>query len=250
MQPRRHEGTKKKNARRVIEPSWLPFFESSWSRFAVGVALGAGVLLFFSPGFSYPFLNWDDREELVRNAALHAEGLARWAFTTTYMEHYQPLAWLVWGIVDRAWTLTPTAAHALSVGLHAACAVLVFVLARRLIGGTVVASVAALLFAIHPLRVEVVAWASAMPYALALFFALLSVLVFLDGRGHGSLFALSIAFYAMSLLARPIAIGLPIVRAVLKGPPYDSDTRAPDNGRRAGLSGPPVIVLPFAVLAI
>jgi hypothetical protein len=65
--------------------------------------------------------------------------------------------------LNRVQPLTPAAAHALNVGLHAACAVLVFALARRLSGRVGVSAAAALLFALHPLRVEVVAWSSAMP---------------------------------------------------------------------------------------
>jgi protein O-mannosyl-transferase len=186
--------TERSSRFRVFVPSWL--------RFGVGVALGLGVVLLFSPTFSYPFLNWDDGEVFVRNAALHADGFVRWAFTTTYMEHYQPLAWLAWGVVDRAWTLTPAAAHALNVGLHVLCAALVFVLARRLTATTATAIAAALLFAMHPLRVEVVAWASAMPYALALLFALLSLLVFLPGDGLCPC-STAIVLGAVSAVARP-----------------------------------------------
>jgi len=177
----------------------------------VGGAACVAVVLLFSPTFTYPFLNWDDQDVFIRNTALHAPGLLRWAFTTTYIEHYQPLAWLMWGALNRVQPLTPAAAHALNVGLHAACAVLVFALARCLSGRVGVSAAAALLFALHPLRVEVVAWSSATPYALALLFALLSTLAFLDARGRPPMIALSIALYAMSLLARPIAIGLPVV---------------------------------------
>jgi tetratricopeptide (TPR) repeat protein len=177
------------------------------------VAIALVVLTLFSQSARFPFLNWDDQEVFVRNTALHSPGLLAWAFTTTYMEHYQPLAWLTWGAVDRAWTLTPTAAHALNACLHALCAVLVFVVARRSLA-VWTAAVAALLFAMHPLRVEVAAWASAMPYALALSFALLSLLAFLDAGGRWWGMALAIALYAMSLITRPIAIGLPVVLVI------------------------------------
>ena len=164
--------------------------------------------------------------------------------------------------------LTPAAAHALNVMLHAACAVLVFALTHRLCERIAIAAIAALLFAAHPLRVEVVAWASAMPYALALLFALLSTLVFLDARDRTSLLAASIVLYAMSLLARPIALGLPIVfyfLAALKGPPYerraivrDAATRGARGAlaegaagtRGAALSGPPTAIVVLASVAL
>jgi Flp pilus assembly protein TadD len=170
---------------------------------AVGLIAGivAGV---FARTLAFGWLNWDDQQVFVRDAALHAPGLAAWAFTTTLIDHYQPLGWIAWGGLDRLSALTPAAAHALNVVLHVGCAVLVFALARRLGLGGRTATFAALLFAVHPLRVEVVAWASAMPYALALLFALASVLAYLAGMT-----TTAILCYALSLLARPVALGLP-----------------------------------------
>src|SRR4030095_7464297 len=90
----------------------------------------AAVAAVFSPAFGFPFLNWDDQDVFARNAALSAPDFLRWAFTTTYMEHYQPLAWLVWGTLARMAGLTPFAVHTLNIMLHVACALLVFVLAQ------------------------------------------------------------------------------------------------------------------------
>ena len=49
----------------------------------------------FSPALHFPFLNWDDDAVVVENAALERPDVLRWSFTTTYMEHYQPVSWLV-----------------------------------------------------------------------------------------------------------------------------------------------------------
>ena len=57
--------------------------------------------LAFLPVLGFPFLNWDDQDVFVRNDALRAPASPAWAFTTRYMEHYQPLAWLTWAGVDR-----------------------------------------------------------------------------------------------------------------------------------------------------
>jgi Flp pilus assembly protein TadD len=175
-------------------------------RAAAAAVAGAIAFIFFLPTLSFPFLNWDDGEIFVRNAALHAPGLFRWAFTTSYLEHVQPLAWLLWGAIDRMWTLTPAAAHAINVALHALCAALVGLVAERLGLDRVSAVFAALIFGLHPLRVEVVAWASAMPYSLALVFALLSTLAFLRSRT-----AVAAVLFAASLAARPVALGFPVV---------------------------------------
>ncbi|HEY6546349.1 MAG TPA: tetratricopeptide repeat protein, partial [Vicinamibacteria bacterium] len=78
---------------------------------------------------------------------------------------------------------------------------------RLLLGGSLSA---ALFFGLHPLRVEVVAWASALPYVLALACLLVSVLVYLRGNDTVGYLA-ALAAYAASLLCRPIALGFPLV---------------------------------------
>jgi Flp pilus assembly protein TadD len=197
---------------------------------ALPYIVGLVTVLVFLPALGYPFLNWDDQEVFVRNDALRAPGVLGWAFTTRYMEHYQPMAWLTWAGIDRAFELTPAAAHALNVGLHALCAALVCVLAMRMavtVGmanvGTglkarpyhaeLSATVAALVWSLHPLRVEPIAWASAMPYALAAAFALTATLAWVNGRG-----AIAVVLFAVSLLARPIALLLPAVLWLLRRP--------------------------------
>ncbi len=165
----------------------------------------AATATLFSPVVGFPFLNWDDVDVFVRNDALRAPGLLSWAFTTRYMEHYQPLAWLTWGALERTAGLTSTAAHALNVALHALCAAGVYSLSRR-VAGVWPAAIGALVWSVHPLRVEVVAWASAMPYSLALLLALVSMRAWLAGRHWAA-----VAWLTLSLLARPIALALPVV---------------------------------------
>jgi Flp pilus assembly protein TadD len=198
-------GVARGNARRFV-PAIFVFI----------VALGV-----FSLVLHYPFLNWDDFDVFVRNDALRAPGLVAWAFTTRYMEHYQPLAWLSWAALDRVVGLTAHNAHAFSLTLHASCAVLAYLVVRAGLKATLyidesrgrpsgrpewIAATASLFWAVHPLRVEVVAWASAMPYSLALLFALASMLAWLHGRCWTAVMLL-----AMSLLARPIAFALPLL---------------------------------------
>jgi Flp pilus assembly protein TadD len=158
---------------------------------------------------TYPFLNWDDIAVLVHNDALRAPGLLTWAFTTRYMEHYQPLAWLAWGGLERTAGITPASAHVLNLVLHASCAALIYLLVSRYTAAWA-AVLATLFWAIHPLRVEVVAWASAMPYSLALLFAVLSMLAWVHGRSWTA-----VGLFAASLLARPIAFVLPVIWAVV-----------------------------------
>ena len=203
--------------------------------------------LVFLPLFGYPFLNWDDQDVFVRNDALRAGGVLAWALSTRFMEHYQPLAWLTWAGVERAMGLTPAAAHGLNVVLHALCAAMVVLLVRRLVArgpakagrhgsgpaeaghhgrpgpaeaghyddaaALGAAAVAALVWAVHPLRVEPVAWASAMPYALATMLAIAAALAWLDGCAW-----LAAILAALSLLSRPLALALPAILFLVRRP--------------------------------
>src|SRR5262249_39515109 len=130
---------------------------------------------------------------LLNNPRLAAPGIFAWAFTTTLVGHYQPLAWLVWSAVTSMFGLTASAFHSLSLLGHLANALLVYVVTWRLIDaapleresavaacGRIAALAAAVLFAVHPLRVEPVAWASAFPYVLSLTLLLLALLAYLN----------------------------------------------------------------------
>jgi Flp pilus assembly protein TadD len=193
----------------------------------------------YAPAREFAFLNWDDDAVIVRNASLDGPGAMRWAFTTTYMEHYQPLSWLMWAAIKRGAGATPQAFHTANLISHVVCALLVFALTIAVLRRTVadlsavqidlVALAAALLWAAHPLRVEVVAWVSAFPYAVSLALTILAALAWLrlpttvpDG-GSGRGFSPTVApwwlaaflLFLLSLLARPIALGLPIVLVAL-----------------------------------
>ncbi len=154
-------------------------------------------------------------------------------FTTFYYGHYQPLAWLTLGFDFLLWGMNPRGYHLSNLVLHAANAVLVFLLARRLlllsnrrepvVGSPAIdvgAGVAALLFAIHPLRVESVAWVTDRNDLLSATFLLISVLSYLryadprPPRRPGFYWA-AVAAHLLSLLARASGVVFPIVLLVL-----------------------------------
>ena len=126
----------------------------------------------FSPALRNDFVNWDDWKNLVENPNFRGLGWShlRWMFTTFHLGHYQPLSWLSFGIDYLLWGMEPFGYHLTNILLHAANAVLFYFLSLRLlaiaapISGVIVLQLAAgfsaLFFAVHPLRVESVAWAT------------------------------------------------------------------------------------------
>ena len=184
------------------------------------------------------FLAWDDDINITANPHLRelTWDNVRWMFTDAdYMRRYVPLAWLNWGL-DRAWFgLTPRSAHAGNILFHAANTVLVFFLVRALLtlttagraGGSglvtgLAAAAGALLWGVHPLRVEVVAWASGRIYGQAIFFLLVATLAYLQAAKAAPRtlprrcwFVASLAAFTGSLLTYPLALCFVAVLVVI-----------------------------------
>jgi protein O-mannosyl-transferase len=182
------------------------------------VALAALVALVFLPVLSNGWVSWDDPEALVDNGALRSPGVIAWALTTSHMSHFQPGSWLVWASTGRLLGTSPEVFHGLSLLFHCLNSVLLFFVVGRLAPGRLAAAASTLLYAVHPLRVEPVAWASAFPYLLSTSFLLAATLLYLRRSLRGSAVA-----YGISILARPLAPGFPLVLLALDDFPGKRD---------------------------
>jgi tetratricopeptide (TPR) repeat protein len=185
---------------------------------AWAAALAAAVAAAFWPVLANGFVNWDDPGNIVHNpwlGRLDPAGLL-WTFRTTLYGHFQPLAWLSLSLDAKVWGLDPSGFHLTSLVLHAAAAVLLFVLLRRLLGGgpdaDLPAAASAALFALHPLRVESVAWATERRGQLALLFQLVSALLYARAVARDPErpdLRAPLAAYALALLSKVTAAVFP-----------------------------------------
>lgn len=205
---------------------------------AAPAAIVLAVSAAFSPILSNGFVDWDDGTNFANNPNYRGLGWAqlKWMATAFHLGVYQPLAWAAAAVQFSIGELDPSVYHAGSLVFHAATALLVYAVALLLFTpaagrpwrARICAAVAALAFAVHPLRVEAVAWASAQGYPLAATFYFGSIVAYLrahqwpnrihtpnleTGR-HGWL-GLSVALGICAFLAKPIAVTLPVVLLIL-----------------------------------
>ena len=154
-----------------------------------------------------------------------------WMLTTTHMANNTPLAWLSYGIDYAVWGLNPAGYHLTNLLLHALNALLLYRLAALLLRRVfpreqpnaieLGAAVAALAFALHPLRAESVAWASERRDVLAGAFYLSTVLCYAksalvsERRQRIRWYAASIAFFAGAALCKATVVPLPFALLAL-----------------------------------
>jgi len=204
------------------------------ARVAPPALVALASVLAFLPVLGNGFVNWDDGQHFLENTGYRGLGPAQlgWMFTQFQIGgHYQPLAWLTLGVDYLVWGLEPRGYHATSLLLHALNAVLVYFAILRLLPGSSAldgarvrwaAAGGALVFGVHPLRVEPIAWATdrgnllATALVLGAFHAYLSAVRAAPEspaarRGH----RLALAASAASLLARAWAVTLPLVLLVI-----------------------------------
>jgi protein O-mannosyl-transferase len=137
-------------------------------------------------------------------------------FTSVYVGHYAPVQMVSYMLDHAVWGLKPFGFALTDLLLHAMNAVLVFALLRTFRISILGAVAGALLFAIHPLQVESVAWVSQRKTLLSMFFFLASVLLYVDYRGRDgwrrkAIYVASNAAFLLALLSKPAAVILPIV---------------------------------------
>ena len=194
----------------------------------------------FLPGVFGEFVGWDDNRNFLELP--HYRGLGprqlSWMFTAFQMGHYHPLTWVTLGADYVLWGMNPLGYHLTSLALHVATAVVFLHVAGRLLRTglqgrlsepalRIGATGAALLFAVHPLRVESVVWLSERRDVLSGLFYVLTVLAYLRAgarppgadAGHRerrrAWYGAVGGFFFCALLSKALVVSLPVVLVIL-----------------------------------
>lgn len=202
----------------------LPVAGRSWKQEALACsALLALVLAVFWPVLSNGFVDWDDPDLILQNPDLNA---VRWGALAGYWRHpayglYAPLTYTAYGALAQlsrsggaeAAPLDPRLFHAFSLALHAGSCLLAWLVLRAVGVSRVAALLCAALFAVHPLQVEPVAWASSLNTVLSGCLGLGALWLF--GNGARWRFGCATGLYVLALCAKPSAIVLPLIAGAL-----------------------------------
>jgi len=210
-----------------------PEIKSSRARqWGIVPTLVAVVLFTFFGVLGNAFVHYDDAQNIYNNP--HVEGLSgpnvAWMLTDTrYAPRYMPLGWMCYALDRQLFGLNPGIWHAGNLLFHALNSVLLFFLLKKLAGRAVgttpsgdsrpdwCAGIAALLWAVNPLRVEIVGWASARIYEVVVLFVLIWLLAWIEAETAATplrrrLFSwISLSAYAASLFTYPLALFAPAV---------------------------------------
>ena len=220
------------------------------------------------------FVGWDDGAYVVNNPFIRSlnGALLKWAFFDFYSSNWHPLTWISHALDYAVWGLNPLGHHLTNNILHAINTFLVVLLAVRLIESPnpkspvpspqlpftihnsrltihdsrftlIAATVTGLLFGLHPLHVESVAWVAERKDLLCALFYLLSVMAYVtlrqaqgnnvpsanSGQSLSNVilslpkdkhYLLSLALFILALLSKPMAVSLPAVLLILDWYPF------------------------------
>ena len=189
----------------------------------------------FLPTLNSEFV-WDDNDNFVENS--NYRGLSPshlyWMFTTSHDANYHPLTWLTLGADYLLWGMNPAGYHLTNITIHVLNSILFYFLVTAFLrltytansgidtyGIQISAAAGALFFAIHPLRMETVAWISTRGDLVCGFFYILTIIAYMRMNDKNETvhrrkwFLLSLLFFIFSLLSRAWGITLPLILLIL-----------------------------------
>jgi tetratricopeptide (TPR) repeat protein len=213
-------------------------------------SLLAGILLLtllvYWPAIHNGFV-WDDTVYVQRNPLIHTLDLQE-IFSSYLAGNYHPVTVLVLAIEYGMFGLKESGYHVVNILLHLANTLLTFFLIRKFSNNLWVGLITMLIFGVHPLHVESVAWISALKDLLYTLFFLASLLAYLRYVDHkkNKWYAIALGFFVLSLLSKAVAVALPVVLLLV------DYLRGRTFNQKVGLEKIPFFVLSlvFGVVAI
>lgn len=182
--------------------------------------LVAATLFVYGKIWNHDFIGYDDDKYVTQNRYV-SQGLSKesviWAFRSTHASNWHPLAWLSHMLDVELYGMKPGAHHMTSLLFHILNSLLLFIVLRKMTGHIWQSGFVALLFAIHPLHVESVAWLAERKDVLSTFFWMLTLWSYARyTRLPGLIRYLPVVgFFVLGLMAKPMVVTLPFALLLL-----------------------------------
>jgi len=191
----------------------------------VGVIVLA-CLVTFGPILANGFVSWDDYETISRNARVTSPSVGNllYYWRNPHMHLYAPLTYTIWmtlagvaRMVGDGGPLPASLFHGASLVLHVLSSLVVYALLRRLVAQPIAALLGALLFALHPVQLEPVAWTSGLKDVLCGLLIWTAVWQYHRFATDGSkgAYALALTTFVLGMLAKPTAMVTPLILLVM-----------------------------------
>ncbi len=186
----------------------------------VGLVLILACLIAFGRVAKCDFINFDDGPYITQNihvrSGLSPKSIA-WAFTAMHSANWHPVTWLSHMLDYEMFEMNPAGHHLMNLFLHIANALLLFLLLKNATGCFWESAAVAALFALHPLRVESVAWVSERKDVLSAFWGLTAMLVYIQYARYRTTanYLLFSVLFTLGLMAKPMLVTLPFVLLLL-----------------------------------
>ncbi len=195
-----------------------PGIFTKYSHLFIALAIGLITFLVYKVCLDNLFVSWDDPGYITENPLVRdisGNGL-RQIFSTPVMGNYHPVTMLSLALEYHYVQLEPWLYHLDSLLLHIVVTMLVYWLAILVTKRPIAAAITALLFALHPMHVESVAWVSARKDVLYGCFYIAALIAYIyytrmEGAKRWMLYFLTIVLFVLALLAKPVAVVLPVV---------------------------------------
>jgi protein O-mannosyl-transferase len=197
------------------------FHVQRWRVPAVCLVLAAITFAVFGQTLTHEFVDFDDDDYVYENPVV-ARGLTLkgivWAFTQAHAANWHPLTWLSHMLDCQLYGLHPGGHHLTNVLLHTATVIALFLVLRQMTGTLWRSAFVAAVFAIHPLRVESVAWVAERKDVLSGLFFMLTIGTYVRYARHPwslARYGLVMLLFAMGLMCKPMLVTLPVVLLLL-----------------------------------
>jgi hypothetical protein len=246
------------------------------TKYHLAASLALLTFIVYLPALRNEFVNWDDGPYVFANPHIRSMdgNFFKWAFLEFHIMNWHPLTWISHALDYALWGLNPLGHHLTSIILHGINTFLVVLLVIRLLEAVhdsrftphnspftfIAAGVTGLLFGLHPVHVESVAWVAERKDLLCALFFLMSILAYAkyvgsqesgvrgqgaEGRSEGSgdrgqgsgsnikeksgqnkfftnkNYLLALGFFILALMSKPMAVTLPVVLLILDWQPFN-----------------------------